>query len=117
MHDKQRNHLDGQKSPYLLQHVDNPVDWYPWEEAALQKAQREQKPILLSQKSQHTHNYQIQNNNHQQKKLGAKLVASTPSENKKIVEENRAKEQDEVRKENQAFFAQKKWRKRQEIES
>ena len=48
MHDKQRNHLDGQKSPYLLQHVDNPVDWYPWEEAALLKAQREQKPILLS---------------------------------------------------------------------
>ena len=42
------NHLVGQKSPYLLQHVDNPVDWYPWTEEALQKSSIEQKPILLS---------------------------------------------------------------------
>ena len=42
------NHLVGQKSPYLLQHVDNPVDWYPWNEEAFEKSQREQKPILLS---------------------------------------------------------------------
>ncbi len=42
------NHLTGQKSPYLLQHVDNPVDWYPWGTEALRKAQSEHKPILLS---------------------------------------------------------------------
>ena len=44
----QRNHLAEETSPYLLQHADNPVDWYPWGEAALQRAQRENKPILLS---------------------------------------------------------------------
>jgi len=42
------NHLADETSPYLLQHVDNPVDWYPWGEAALDKAKREHKPILLS---------------------------------------------------------------------
>jgi len=42
------NHLADQKSPYLLQHADNPVDWYPWTSEALGKAQKEQKPILLS---------------------------------------------------------------------
>ncbi len=42
------NHLAGQKSPYLLQHVDNPVDWYPWDREAFDKALREDKPILLS---------------------------------------------------------------------
>lgn len=42
------NHLTHEKSPYLLQHVHNPVDWYPWGEAAFAKAQREQKPIFLS---------------------------------------------------------------------
>lgn len=35
-------------SPYLQQHADNPVDWYPWSEEALQKALQENKPILLS---------------------------------------------------------------------
>jgi uncharacterized protein len=44
----QRNRLAGETSPYLLQHVDNPVDWYPWGEAALSLAARENKPILLS---------------------------------------------------------------------
>ena len=42
------NHLINEKSPYLLQHAYNPVDWYPWEEAAFQKAKRENKPIFLS---------------------------------------------------------------------
>ncbi|MFV2072057.1 MAG: thioredoxin domain-containing protein [Thermoanaerobaculales bacterium] len=42
------NHLAGEKSPYLLQHADNPVDWYPWGEEAFAKAKREGKPIFLS---------------------------------------------------------------------
>ena len=42
------NHLVNETSPYLLQHAENPVDWYPWGEEALQKAQAEDKPIFLS---------------------------------------------------------------------
>jgi len=42
------NHLKNETSPYLLQHADNPVDWYPWGNEALEKARREDKPILLS---------------------------------------------------------------------
>src|SRR6266540_4303306 len=42
------NHLANEKSPYLQLHARNPVDWYPWGDEALQKARREQKPILLS---------------------------------------------------------------------
>ncbi|WP_024325869.1 thioredoxin domain-containing protein [Thioalkalivibrio sp. AKL19] len=42
------NRLAGASSPYLLQHADNPVDWYPWGEEALERARREDKPILLS---------------------------------------------------------------------
>ncbi|MEO0596530.1 MAG: thioredoxin domain-containing protein [Chloroflexota bacterium] len=42
------NHLQNETSPYLLQHADNPVDWYPWGEEAFAKAQTEDKPILLS---------------------------------------------------------------------
>jgi uncharacterized protein len=42
------NRLAGETSPYLLQHADNPVDWYPWGEEALEKARREDKPIFLS---------------------------------------------------------------------
>lgn len=42
------NHLAHETSPYLLQHAGNPVDWYPWGEAALTRAQRENKPIFLS---------------------------------------------------------------------
>ncbi len=42
------NQLINESSPYLLQHADNPVDWYPWGERALQKAQDEDKPIFLS---------------------------------------------------------------------
>ncbi|MEN6330142.1 MAG: thioredoxin domain-containing protein [Methanobacteriaceae archaeon] len=50
MTDKKRftNHLENENSPYLLQHVHNPVDWYPWGEEAFQKAENEDKPIFLS---------------------------------------------------------------------
>jgi uncharacterized protein len=42
------NRLAREKSPYLLQHAHNPVDWYPWGEEAFEKARRENKPIFLS---------------------------------------------------------------------
>jgi uncharacterized protein len=42
------NRLAHETSPYLLQHADNPVDWHPWSGEALERAQRENKPILLS---------------------------------------------------------------------
>ena len=42
------NRLAGETSPYLLQHADNPVDWYPWGDEALERARGEDKPILLS---------------------------------------------------------------------
>ncbi len=42
------NRLADETSPYLLQHKDNPVDWFPWGEEALAKASSEDKPILLS---------------------------------------------------------------------
>lgn len=42
------NHLSTETSPYLLQHAHNPVEWYPWGEAALVKAKKENKPLLLS---------------------------------------------------------------------
>ena len=42
------NRLAGQTSPYLLQHKDNPVDWYPWGEEALARARAEDKPLLVS---------------------------------------------------------------------
>jgi uncharacterized protein len=42
------NRLAQETSPYLLQHKDNPVDWYPWGEEALARARGEQRPILLS---------------------------------------------------------------------
>ena len=42
------NHLRNETSPYLLQHLHNPVDWYPWGPEALDKARRENRPILLS---------------------------------------------------------------------
>jgi len=43
-----KNRLADSYSPYLRQHADNPVDWYPWGEEALARARREGKPILLS---------------------------------------------------------------------
>ena len=42
------NRLAQEKSPYLLQHALNPVDWYPWGREAFEKSKRENKPILLS---------------------------------------------------------------------
>jgi len=43
-----RNRLQFEKSPYLLQHAANPVDWYPWGEEAFEKARLEDKPVFLS---------------------------------------------------------------------
>jgi len=43
-----RNRLAQERSPYLLQHAHNPVDWYPWGEEALARARAENKPIFLS---------------------------------------------------------------------
>jgi uncharacterized protein len=45
---KYTNHLINEKSPYLLQHAHNPVDWYPWGEEAFATARKENKPIFLS---------------------------------------------------------------------
>ena len=42
------NRLANETSPYLLQHAENPVDWYPWGEEALNRARNEDRPILLS---------------------------------------------------------------------
>ena len=42
------NRLKNEKSEYLLQHADNPVDWYPWSKEAFDKAEKENKPIMLS---------------------------------------------------------------------
>jgi uncharacterized protein len=42
------NRLASETSPYLLQHKDNPVDWYPWGDEALERARREDKPMLVS---------------------------------------------------------------------
>ena len=42
------NHLLKETSPYLLQHAHNPVEWYPWGDSALERARKENKPILLS---------------------------------------------------------------------
>ncbi|HER34905.1 MAG TPA: thioredoxin domain-containing protein, partial [Halothiobacillaceae bacterium] len=46
--DSMTNRLALEKSPYLLQHADNPVDWYPWGEDAFERARREDKPVFLS---------------------------------------------------------------------
>ena len=42
------NHLQNQTSPYLLQHAENPVEWYPWGEEAFRRARDEDKPVFLS---------------------------------------------------------------------
>ena len=41
------NHLASETSPYLLQHVNNPVDWYPWGDDALSLAKKLERPIFL----------------------------------------------------------------------
>jgi hypothetical protein len=46
--EKHHNRLIHEKSPYLLQHADNPVDWYPWGTEAFDRAARENKPVFLS---------------------------------------------------------------------
>src|SRR4029077_14122453 len=43
-----KNRLADEKSPYLLQHAHNPVDWHPWGEEAFAKAKNEGKPVFLS---------------------------------------------------------------------
>ena len=48
MPDQYQNHLIREKSPYLLQHANNPVEWYPWGDEAFQKAKKENKPVFLS---------------------------------------------------------------------
>ena len=45
---KNPNRLINEKSPYLLQHAYNPVDWFPWSDEAFEKAKQEDKPIFLS---------------------------------------------------------------------
>jgi len=42
------NHLINEKSPYLIQHAHNPVDWHPWSEATFNRARTENKPVFLS---------------------------------------------------------------------
>jgi uncharacterized protein YyaL (SSP411 family) len=42
------NRLSGERSPYLLQHASNPVDWFPWGDEAFAASRREDKPIFLS---------------------------------------------------------------------
>ena len=44
----QANHLIFEKSPYLIQHAQNPVDWYPWGDEAFERAIHEDKPVFLS---------------------------------------------------------------------
>ena len=51
------NHLKDQSSPYLLQHADNPVDWYPWGKEAFEKAEREDKPVFCICQSRQRRNY------------------------------------------------------------
>jgi hypothetical protein len=46
--ERKANRLRNEKSPYLLQHSYNPVDWYPWGDEAFEKAKKENKPIFLS---------------------------------------------------------------------
>ncbi len=48
MSGQRKNRLQHCSSPYLLQHADNPVDWYPWGQEAVTEARREDKPIFLS---------------------------------------------------------------------
>jgi uncharacterized protein YyaL (SSP411 family) len=46
--DRKTNRLAGEKSPYLLQHAYNPVDWYPWSSEAFERAKAEDKPVFVS---------------------------------------------------------------------
>jgi uncharacterized protein YyaL (SSP411 family) len=44
----QANQLANESSPYLLEHANNPVNWYPWGQTAIELARKQDKPILLS---------------------------------------------------------------------
>jgi uncharacterized protein YyaL (SSP411 family) len=46
--ERKANRLISEKSPYLLQHAYNPVDWYPWGDAAFTRAKEEDKPVFVS---------------------------------------------------------------------
>jgi len=46
--DKMPNKLKNEKSPFLLQHAYNPVDWHPWGDEAFEKAKQDDKPVFLS---------------------------------------------------------------------
>jgi uncharacterized protein YyaL (SSP411 family) len=46
--ERKPNRLIHEKSPYLLQHAHNPVDWFPWGTEAFEKAKQEDKPVFLS---------------------------------------------------------------------
>lgn len=46
--DRKPNRLFREKSPYLLQHAYNPVNWFPWSDEAFDKARTEDKPVFLS---------------------------------------------------------------------
>lgn len=48
MSEKKENRLKAEKSPYLVQHARNPVDWYPWSTEALDRAKKEGRPLLIS---------------------------------------------------------------------
>ena len=43
-----QNHLKNETSPYLLQHAENPVNWYPWCKKAFEQARLQDKPVFLS---------------------------------------------------------------------
>src|SRR5437763_8193969 len=45
---KHQNHLANSSSPYLKEHATNPVDWYEWSDEAMQLAQKQNKPLLVS---------------------------------------------------------------------
>src|SRR6187397_3569331 len=45
---KNQNHLQFSSSPYLREHADNPVNWFEWSDEALNKAEKENKPLLIS---------------------------------------------------------------------
>jgi hypothetical protein len=46
--EKHHHRLASEKSPYLLQHAANPVDWYPWGPEAFERARKDDKPVFLS---------------------------------------------------------------------
>ncbi len=48
INENDRNHLSEAQSPYLLQHADNPVNWYSWSDEAFAAAKEQDKPIFLS---------------------------------------------------------------------